>query len=119
MCGYEAGDPHWVDGDAQALAAAPSRASGRLAVAVTTDAPNGVPVADCCVEAAHAAADLLAELGHDVREAAPDWHDCLPREGREPRPDYEPPLRAAVPLPGVRRRPSRPRLARRVRASAR
>ena len=46
---------------------------GRLRIAVTTAAPDGFDVDDACVAAARDAADLLASLGHEVEEAAPDW----------------------------------------------
>jgi len=75
MCGYEAGDPSWLETDAAALAAASDRAPEPLTVAVTLRAPNDAEVDGRCVAAVRAAADLLADLGHDVREGAPDWHD--------------------------------------------
>ena len=42
---------------------------------MTTSAPLGVPVDDEPRRAVEATADLLARLGHDVREQAPDWDD--------------------------------------------
>jgi amidase len=44
-------------------------------VRVALSPPDGLPVAPEPLAAARRAADLLADLGHDVREAAPDWDD--------------------------------------------
>lgn len=49
--------------------------TGRLRIAFTTTAPTGVPVEASCVEAVRRTAALLADLGHDVFEGAPDWPD--------------------------------------------
>jgi len=46
-----------------------------LRIGVCTAAPGGEEVDPECVAAAHAAARLLASLGHDVDEWAPDWED--------------------------------------------
>ena len=43
------------------------------ASALTTVSPNDAQVDDACVAAARDAAELLASLGHDVEEAAPEW----------------------------------------------
>ncbi len=48
---------------------------GRLRVAVTSNAPTGVPVAPECVEAVERTAALLADLGHEVFEGHPEWPD--------------------------------------------
>ncbi len=48
----------------------------RLRIAVTTDPPFGATRAPCA-EAARTTAALLADLGHDVEEAAPDWNVIL------------------------------------------
>ena len=45
----------------------------KIRVSVTPAAP--VDVDPACVDAAYAAADLLAHLGHDVDEWTPDWSD--------------------------------------------
>jgi amidase len=47
----------------------------RLTVGVATTAPHGVPVDEEPRLAAERTADLLADLGHDVRLQAPDWDD--------------------------------------------
>jgi Asp-tRNA(Asn)/Glu-tRNA(Gln) amidotransferase A subunit family amidase len=49
--------------------------SGRAAVRVALDAPLGVPVDPEPRAAAERAAALLSDLGHAVREEAPDWDD--------------------------------------------
>ncbi|NUT55106.1 MAG: amidase, partial [Thermoleophilia bacterium] len=46
---------------------------GRLRVALTTASPIGSDVDPACDAAARDAAELLASLGHEVVEAAPDW----------------------------------------------
>lgn len=47
----------------------------RLRIAYSVKSPSGVPTHPDCVAATAAAADLCAQLGHDVDEAAPiyDW----------------------------------------------
>jgi amidase len=46
---------------------------GRLRVAFTLEPPLQVAIDPACATAARAAAELLAELGHDVREETPPW----------------------------------------------
>jgi amidase len=48
---------------------------GQLRIAFTTTAPTGVPVEPSCVEAVQRTAAILAELGHEVFEGAPNWPD--------------------------------------------
>jgi amidase len=74
ISGYELGDPWWAPPPEQPFATAVREAPPRLRVAVTSSPPIDVPVAPECVEALGSAATLLAELGHDVREATPPWH---------------------------------------------
>src|SRR4029077_1884154 len=50
-------------------------APGPLTVGLATTAPHGVPVDEQPRRAAERTADLLADLGHDVREQAPNWDD--------------------------------------------
>lgn len=42
---------------------------------MTATPPIETPVAPACSDALVAAAELVAELGHDVREDTPPWHD--------------------------------------------
>jgi amidase len=75
MSGYEPGDRHWLPAPAQPFAESAQRPPGRLPVRVALDAPNGVPVDVEPRAAAARAAAALSDLGHDVREEAPDWDD--------------------------------------------
>jgi amidase len=73
MAGYEPGDRYPVAAPARSFAESASAEPGRLTVAFTTSAPLGVPVDDEPRRAVEETADMLARLGHDVREQAPDW----------------------------------------------
>jgi amidase len=75
MSGYEPGDHHWLSPPAQPFAQAAQRDPARLTVHLAVGAPLGMPVEPEPRDAARAAADALATLGHDVREQAPDWDD--------------------------------------------
>lgn len=48
---------------------------GRLRVLVCAENALGVPPEPACTDAVRRAGDLLADLGHDVSEGAPDWGD--------------------------------------------
>jgi amidase len=76
LAGYEPGDPWWAPPPARLFAETTPEPPARLRVAVTSTPPIDVPVDPECVRAVTAAADLLAELGHDVREETPPW--CEP-----------------------------------------
>jgi amidase len=73
VCGYEWGDPFPPPPPERPFAAEIGVDPGRLRVALTTAPPNAAEVDGACVAAAQEAAELLASLGHDVEEAAPDW----------------------------------------------
>jgi amidase len=73
VAGYEWGDPFPAPPPERPFAEEIGADPGRLRVALTTTPPFETPVDDECVAAAQAAGELLAELGHDVEEAAPDW----------------------------------------------
>ncbi len=75
LAGYEAGDPWWAPPPAEQFASSVLAPPQRLRIAVTSSPPIDVPVHPECVAALTAAADLLAELGHEVREGAPAWHE--------------------------------------------
>jgi amidase len=73
VCGYEWGDPFPAPPPERPFAAEVGADPGRLRVAVTTVPPVETDVDPACVGAVRDAAELLASLGHDVEEAAPDW----------------------------------------------
>jgi amidase len=73
MAGYETGDSFVAPEPQRPFLAEASAEPGRLRVAVTTSPPLQVPVDPVCAAAAESAAELLAELGHDVQEATPPW----------------------------------------------
>ncbi|MCH8997374.1 MAG: amidase [Proteobacteria bacterium] len=66
------GDPYWAPPPARPFLDEVGADPGRLHIAFTTSAPNGVPVHPECVKAAAEAARLCASLGHGVTEAAPE-----------------------------------------------
>jgi amidase len=75
LAGYEPGDPWWAPPPERPFASAPEDAPPRLRIAVTTSPPIDLPVDPVCVAAVTDAAALLAELGHDVRDGTPAWHE--------------------------------------------
>jgi amidase len=75
LAGYEPGDPSWAPPPERPFAETCEEPPPRLRVAVTSTPPIDVPVAADCVGALHSAADLLASLGHDVREETPPWRE--------------------------------------------
>jgi amidase len=75
LAGYEPGDPWWAPPPERPFAEttlAPPRA---LRIAVTLTPPIDVPVDPECVRAVATAAELLAKLGHDVRDETPPWRE--------------------------------------------
>ena len=75
MAGYEPGDFFAAPEPERPFVAEADVDAGRLRIAFTTRPPIEVPVDETCIEAVLQTAALLAELGHDVREAAPPWDD--------------------------------------------
>ena len=73
MTGNEPGDFYVAPMPERSFLAEADEAPGRLRIAVTTEPPTPVPVNPACAAAAHNAAELLTELGHDVVEATPPW----------------------------------------------
>ena len=69
--GPDAGDPYWAPPPARPFRQEVGADPGRLRIAFTAEAANGVPVQADCAAAARGAAALCAELGHTVEEAAP------------------------------------------------
>ena len=75
VSGYEWGDPFLATPPDRPFAEEVGADPGRLRVALTTTPPLPVEIDSACVAAAREAAELLASLGHEVVEAAPDWGD--------------------------------------------
>ena len=73
MAGYEPGDFYVAPAPVRTFLAEADEPPGRLRIAVTTEPPVDVPVDAACAAGVHAAAELLAELGHDIVEATPPW----------------------------------------------
>jgi amidase len=73
MAGKEPGDFFVAPPHAQSFLAECDVEPGRLRVAVTSTPPIDVGVDPQCVAAVRAAAELLADLGHDVMAATPRW----------------------------------------------
>jgi amidase len=69
--GAEPGDPFVIAPPAEPYAQAMLRAPGRLRIGFTTTSPIGTDVHPEAVKAVEHAARLLASLGHEVEEAAP------------------------------------------------
>jgi len=75
LAGYEPGDPWWAPQPERAFVHTTGEPPPTLRIAVTTTPPIDTPVDRECARAAVAAAELLTELGHDVREATPPWRE--------------------------------------------
>jgi amidase len=73
VTGYEWGDPFPAAPPERPYAEEIGIDPGRLRIAFTTEAPIDTEVDPACVAAAREAAELLASLGHEVVEGAPDW----------------------------------------------
>jgi amidase len=71
--GSEPGERYVLPAPATSFRDAARPVGGRLRVAVSTTADNGVPIDPVCVAAVHAAAGALADAGHLVEEAAPTY----------------------------------------------
>jgi len=71
--GYEVGDATWAPPPSEPFAAAAARAPGKLRIGYTTTAAIDAPLHPLCAQAVEDAAQLLAELGHDVEEVAAPW----------------------------------------------
>src|SRR5689334_13863554 len=65
------GDPYYAPPQSRAFIEEVGAPVGKLRIALTTQSATGTPVHPDCVRAAHDAAALCAELGHEVAEAAP------------------------------------------------
>jgi amidase len=75
IAGYEPGDHHYLPPPELPFRRAAERPPNRLRLQVGLTAPLEVPIDRDPIQAAQTAAAALADLGHDVREATPDWDD--------------------------------------------
>ncbi|HMD10692.1 MAG TPA: amidase family protein, partial [Marmoricola sp.] len=75
LAGYEPGDPWWAPPPERPFAETVAGAPPRLRIAVTSTPPIDVVVDSECIAAVTAAAALVADLGHDVRDATPPWRE--------------------------------------------
>jgi amidase len=73
LAGYEPGDPWWATPPDRPFAESAGDPPSRLRIAVTSTPPIDVPIDPDCLAALSAAAELAAELGHDVRDETPPW----------------------------------------------
>ncbi|MGY1703593.1 amidase [Geodermatophilus sp. SYSU D00697] len=71
VAGSEPGDRYLLPAPETTFLAAARPPAGSLRIAMSTAAPNGVPVETACVDAVRAAAEALQAAGHTVEEAAP------------------------------------------------
>jgi len=74
--GYEPGDPYTAPPPARPYVDEVGADPGRLRIGWRTAAPAGTTTTHgACISAVEAAADLLADLGHEVVEASPEAFD--------------------------------------------
>ncbi len=73
LAGYELGDGNWAPPPTEPFASAAAREPGRLRVGVTTRPPIDVPLHRDAEQAVRDAAELLAELGHELEEVEAPW----------------------------------------------
>jgi amidase len=71
--GPQGGDPYWAPPPARPFLKEVGTTPGKLSIAFTVEAGPGIKVHDDCVKAVREAADLCAELGHEVDEASPQF----------------------------------------------
>ena len=71
--GPQGGDPYWAPPPARPFLKEVGVAPGRLSIAFTVDAGSGIKVHEDCVKAVREAAGLCVELGHEVKEASPQF----------------------------------------------
>jgi len=69
LAGYEPGDANWTAAPGEPFAVAAQRESGRLRIGLVTDPPVDAPLHPEHDRAVRDAADVLAELGHEVQAA--------------------------------------------------
>jgi amidase len=75
IAGYEPGDAHWAPPPERRFLDEVGADPGRLRIAFTAEPPIDYPVDVHLIRHVRDAADALANLGHDVVELTPPWHD--------------------------------------------
>jgi amidase len=70
--GPDVGDPYWAPPPERPFIQEVGADPGRLRIAFTVEAPTGVKIHSDCISAVKEAADLCADLGHEVVEAIPE-----------------------------------------------
>nr|VFK80175.1 MAG: amidase [Candidatus Kentron sp. SD] len=70
-CGPASGDPYWAPPVARPFLEEVGADPGRLRIAFTTKTFDGAPLHPECARAIESTAELCADLGHEVEEAAP------------------------------------------------
>jgi amidase len=71
--GPQGGDPYWAPPPVRPFLKEVGAAPGRLSIAFTIEAGSDIKVHEDCVRAVQEAAALCVELGHDVKEASPQF----------------------------------------------
>ncbi len=69
--GPDIGDPYWAPPPERPFTNEVGADPGNLRIAFTTKAISGAPIHPDCIQAVREAADLCADLGHEVTEATP------------------------------------------------
>ena len=71
--GPQGGDPYWAPPPVRPFLNEVGAAPGRLSIAFTVEAGSGIKVHEDCVRAVQEVAALCVELGHEVKEASPQF----------------------------------------------
>jgi amidase len=69
--GPDIGDPYWAPPPARSFLQEVGANPGRLRIAFSKNSLSGAPIHPDCVDAVQDAANLCADVGHEVSEAAP------------------------------------------------
>jgi amidase len=75
LAGYETGDATWAPPPSEPFATSAAREPAKLRIGFALEGPIDAPLDAQCERAVREAAELLAELGHDVEEIDPPWKD--------------------------------------------
>lgn len=76
LAGYDTGAWNIAPPNDRSFASEVGASPGKLRIRVATSNALGLPADPACLEAASHAADLLADLGHEVTESDPMWPDA-------------------------------------------